>query len=88
MLSYETFSKMNAWAVGKFYRSNLAVLIGGLSIIGSVGFAIADLSLVYGVAVFVIGFILGLVLSMIWKTYVQWLALVLLVGSWVLQFYV
>lgn len=88
MLTYEAFATKNGWAIGKFYRNDLSRIIGGLSIIGAVGFAVLNLSILYGLAVFVTGFIFGLILSSIWKTYVQWIAFILLIGSWVLQFYI
>ena len=88
MLSYDELRVQKAWPAGRFYRSNISKLIGGLSIIGSVGFSIARLSLLYGLGVFVLGFVLGLVLSLIWKSNVQWIAIILLAGSWIFQFFI
>lgn len=88
MLSYDELRVQKAWPAGRFYRSNISKLIGGLSIIGAVGFSIASLSLLYGLGVFVFGFVLGLVLSLIWKTNVQGVAIILLASSWVLQFFI
>lgn len=89
ILSYENLAAQNSWPIGRLYKSDVFRLVGGgLSIIGSVIFSLVAISLLYAVLVLIIGFFLGFFLSFIWKTNVQWLGVLLLVGSWIFQFFI
>ena len=88
MLSYESFAIQNAWPIGKFYQGNISKLIGGFSILGAVGFAVALSSIWYGLALLVLGFVLAFIFSLMWKDQVQWLAIIFLIISWLLEFYI
>lgn len=85
MLTYAQFAVQKLWPIGRFYRSNLSTLLGGLSIIGTIGFAFVNLSFLYSIGVFIFGFLTAFILTFISKTYVQWIAFVLLIASLILQ---
>lgn len=88
IISYEFFAYSHGWPVGKLFKNNIfRFLFGGLSIIGSVWFAISYLSLLLGIGVFIIGWIMAFLITIITKSYVQWVAIALLITSYVLQFF-
>jgi hypothetical protein len=89
IISYEFLSRQNGWPVGKLYRNTVFQFVfGGLSILGAVGFAFVQVSPLWGLGVLVLGWILAFALSVVLKSSVQWAALILLVVSWGLQFFI
>ena len=77
------------WPIGKLFRSDTFVLIfGGLSLVGSIGFAIVAISFWSGIIVLIVGFVCAFLLTFMLKSLAQWAAITLLIGSWLLQFFI
>ena len=89
IISYSSFASQKGWPTGKMFRNNAFVFIlGGLSIIGTVIFTIFNASFLWGIGVFALGWLLAFILTFLLKSNVQFVALFLLVFSWILQFFV
>ncbi|HEY4527013.1 MAG TPA: hypothetical protein VJK53_04190 [Candidatus Paceibacterota bacterium] len=88
VIAYESLAMQQGWPVGKLFRNNaFRIIFGGLSIVGSVGFAATELSILWAIGILILGFIAAFILSFLLKSLVQWVALVLLIGSWLIQFF-
>lgn len=89
VISYESFAHQAGYAVGRLFMNNIFRLIfGGFSIIGSVGYAMFTISMLSGLSILAAGFIAAFALVFLLKSFAQWVALMLLLCSWILQFFV
>ncbi len=87
-LSYRGFADMQGWPVGRLFKSSVFVGFGLLSIIGSVWGAIEAMSVLTGIGVFVGGFVIAFVSSFFLKSFAQWMAIMFLIVSFILQFFI
>ncbi len=89
IISYASLAQSQGWAIGKLFKNGIFVIIfGGPSIIGTMGFAIWNASLLWGIGIFIISWVLAFILSFLLKSFVQWVAIILLISSWILQFFI
>lgn len=87
ILIYESLATQQGWPVGRLFRgAGFFALLGGLSIIGSVIFAFS-ISWQTALLVLVGGYLAAFILSFIFKQYVQYVALLLLLTPWIEQFF-
>lgn len=83
---YESLATQAGWPVGRLFRNNnILLIIGGLSVLGAVGYGIVSISLLWGIGILVLGFMAAFILSFLLKSWAQLTAIVLLVVSWLLQ---
>lgn len=89
VITYEDLATQQGWPVGRLFRDDIFRLIfGGFSVIGSVGFTIINFSFLWGVGILMLGFVCAFILSFLLKSFVQWMAIVLIIISWLLQFFI
>lgn len=87
VIAYESFASQMGLAVGTLFRNTtFQIVFGGLAVIGSVGFVLATISIPWGLLVLVLGFIGAFVLTIAFRSYVQWLVLLMLASSYAIQF--
>ena len=89
VLSYQSLARARGWPVGELFCNPLfQVIFGGLTVIGSAWVAYIDISFLSALGVLVGGFIIAFILSTIFKSLVQGVAVLLIVASYGFQFFI
>jgi len=88
VITYESMANKAGWPVSKLFRHGwFLIIFGGLSVIGSLWQSFSSFSWV-GLLILPISWVIAALLTFALKKNVQYVSLILIIGSWVLQFFI
>lgn len=89
IVSYEEFARQNLWPVGNAFRgTGVLKILGGLSFFGTLIATVIWFSWTWGIAVFAASFIVAFILTYLLKSTVQFVSILMLVGSYLMQIFI